>query len=558
MFTKIKAFFMAIIIALGSISLIFRPAVPEAKNIDELAEKGVIINPVELADKVYAIESGRIRADEMNTAICLQGLVNREKAQLYIINGEVYRRYLNEICKDGIEVVRTDRDGNEWTLPLLIKEFKSYITDSGYVLYRNSEFAEGLNTAFNYSTLKGWLAVPEEIKSIAEDCGLKLKKDISGEKYNYRFLKNFLKEYGDCFRKDAIVHIKSAQQGLRDLAIQQNFLITYSDNTLSGRNYLKKVLNRTGGNTYVLGWGETERHFVKDVSGKGCAVIPADHSRNNSFLSAYTCAVPEQTGKGGHIKADPSKHYAAIVFSDGDNSQWIQNGFAEYYKKLNSYNDFPITWTYPLIQQEISPVCSVFTYNAAGDNNCFAAGISGSGYMDPPSTDAKYLDRYTTDTAVMMKRSNIDIVSILEDEQSLIKTKEFEQNFDYFSRFENVKGGIVMLEPGKYAAGHGKVWFTNDKPFVSVRESLWYNDVEGVEVPQEWIRQKAETVNSFAADPASVDGYSIINVHPWTVSVENLAYFVSLLDEHIELVTADQLIDMISENVNRVTAEPKN
>lgn len=555
MLLKIKSFFVALIVALGSISLLFRPAVPPAISIDELRNVPGIIDPAAPTQRIYVIEEGMISSAEFNTVICLQGLVNREKAQLYILNGGSYRTYFNELTKDA-EVIRTDSEGNKWTLPLLIREFRSYITDSGYVLYRNSNFAEGLNTACNYSTAEGWLAVPEELKDMAEGCGLVLKKDISKENYSYAFLEKFFDEYKDSFRKNAVVHVKTAQQGLRDLAIQQKFPIIYSGEDAAGRAYLKKVLKWTGGNSYILGWGETEKHFVKFVSGLGCAVIPSDHSRNNSFLASYTFDIPEQTGRGEALTADPSKHYAAIVFSDGDNSQWIQNGFSEYYRKIQSYDTFPMTWTYPLIQQEISPICSYLAYNAAGENNCFAAGISGSGYMNPSHFDVDCLDKYTTETAAMMLKSNIDIVTILEDKPSLINTAAYEQNFEYFSRFDNIRGGIVMQDPERYASGHGKVWFTNDKPFVSVRLSLWYPDGEGSTVPKEWIEEQAAAVNSFAADPSSVNGYSVINVHPWTISVENLAYFVSLLDDGVELVTADQLIDLISQNVEHTNAVP--
>ncbi len=558
MFLRIKSFFMSVIIALGSISLLFRPAVPEAKSIDELKNEPSIINSVELAQKVYVIESGNISADELDTVICLQGLVNRKKAQLYIAINGMYNKYLDEICKDGVEVIRTDSDGNKWTLPLLIKEFKSYIENSGYVLYRNSEFAEGLNTACNYASLNGWLAVPEEIKDIAEDCGLILKKDISKEEYNYSFLKKFFDEYKDCFRKGAVVHVKSSQRGLRDFAIQQGLFITYSGNDFSGKNYLGKILKWTGGNSYILGWCEAEKHFVRFISGFGCAVIPSDHSRNNSFLVSYKCEIPEQTGKGKSVKADPSKHYTAIVFSDGDNSQWVQNGFTEYYNKVTSFDNFVMTWTYPLIQQEIGSVCSHFAYNAAGENNCIIAGASGSGYMNPSRFNVKYLDKFTTQTAAMMLKSNIDIVTILDDKPALIKTKSFEKNFDYYSRFENIKGGIVMLDPDRYVSGKGTVWFSNDKPFISVRLSLWHIGNDGEAVTKEWIKEQADIVNSYAADPSSVDGYSVINVNPWSISVENLAYFVSLLDENVELVTADQLVDLVSQNIKHNNAMPRN
>ncbi len=548
---------MAFVIALGGISMLFRPAVPAAIGVDELEKMPQIINTVPLAEKVYVVSMGSIKEEELDTAICLQGLVNREKAQLYMTDGGIYKAYLDAICKEGVEVVTAAPDGSEWNLQSLIKEFKSCITDGGYVLYRNSEFAEGLNTACNYATLNGWLAVPEELKDSAEECGLTLKKDISKDDYNFKYLDKFFEENKDGFNKNAVVHVKTVFKGLRDLAIQQKFFITYSDETVSGKSHLKKVMKWTGGNSYILGWAETEKHFVRFISGYGCAVIPSDHSRNTSFLNAYKCEIPAQTGKGEPVKADFSKHYAAIVFSDGDNSQWVQNDFGAYYQKIGSFDTFPMTWTFPLIQQEINPACSERIYNLAGKNNSFAAGVSGSGYMNPSQFKPKCLDKYTAQTAAMMLKSNIDVVTILDDKPSLLGEKAYAQSFDYYSRFENIRGGIVMQDPGRYESGKGRVWFSNGKPFISVRLSLWYTDgAEGEAVPDEWIEAQAAKVNSSAKNPASIDGYTVINVNPWTFTVENLVYFVSLLDENVQLVTAEQLIDLMTENAEHINAAP--
>ena len=558
MITKIKAVLTALIIAISGILLLFRPAVPEALTVDELALYEGIIAPCELADRVYIVESRNTKAEEEDTLICLQGLVNREKPQLYIINGSVYRSYIEEICQSsGIETVRTDSDGNEWTLTSLIRQFKGYITDNGYVLYRNSKFAEGLNTACNYATVEGWLAVPVELKSLVENCGLTVKADISENNYDYDFLKLFFNKYKENFKKGVIVHEKSEMKGLRDLAVQQGFYITYSESNTEGEKYLGRILKWSGGNSYILGWTEEEKRFVKKISSYGCAVIPSDHSRNNSYLASYLVDIPEQTGAGVPLMPDSTKHYVALVFSDGDNSQWIQNGFREYYTKINSYDTFPISWTFPIIQPELCSVSSLKAYRTAGTNNYFIAGVSGSGYMNPSSFNIKYLDKYTTETASMMLKNNMRVVTILDNKPNIIKTKAFEQNFDYFSRFDNIDGGIVMLDPDRYSFGKGKIWFTNNKPFVSVRLSLWYPGGESAEVSKEWIEEQADIVNSYIPAPTSIDGYTVVNVHPWTITVENLAYFVSLLDENVKLVTADQLINLITENVPHVNALPK-
>ena len=548
------AMFECFLILLGSFALLFRPAVPEPAV--DPALDGRLIRAAEPADKVYVVEAGNLSADEMSAAICLQGLVNRERAQLYIVLDRMHRNYLEEIAKRGITLVKTDESGAPWTFRSLLELFGDRITDRGFVLYQKSDFAEGLNTACNYATLEGWLAVPETLQDEALSCGLVLKKDLTREKLNERWLRRFFDANRDRFNPSAIVHVKTAMTGLRDLAIQQGWYIMYSDQSLSGNLYLDHVLKKTGEGAYILGWCEREDPFVRYASRRGCPVVASDHCRDNSFLSAYAFETPAQTGQGAHLTADPTKHYAALVYSDGDNAQWIQNGFGAYYEKRARCDDFPITWTFPPIQEQLSPVSASLVRGAAGANNCFIAGVSGSGYINPSIFRVRSLDRFTTDTAAMMRRSGLDIVSILDETPSALREKVFGQTLEYFARFDNIKGGVAMLHPDRYAGGKGRVWFSLDKPFVSVRLSLWYPEGEGAYVPPDWIEAQAEAVNAYPADPTSIDGYSVINVHPWTISTENLAYFVSLLDEHIQLVTADQLIDLISENVPHVNAAP--
>ena len=75
------------------------------------------------------------------------------------------------------------------------------------------------------------------------------------------------------------------------------------------------------------------------------------------------------------------------------------------------------------------------------------------------------------------------------------------------------------------------------------------------EVTHEWLDAQAETVNSYPADINSINGYSVINIHPWTISIDSLSYFVSKLDEDVVLVTVDELMDMIKTNVPHESAE---
>ena len=47
----------------------------------------------------------------------------------------------------------------------------------------------------------------------------------------------------------------------------------------------------------------------------------------------------------------------------------------------------------------------------------------------------------------------------------------------------------------------------------------------------------------------SQDGYTVLNVHPWSISISDLDYVISHLNDDIELVYADELIELIKENM---------
>ena len=87
-----------------------------------------------------------------------------------------------------------------------------------------------------------------------------------------------------------------------------------------------------------------------------------------------------------------------------------------------------------------------------------------------------------------------------------------------------------------------------------MRHSLWYPTGNADEVTNEWLKEQAEIVNSYTADLNSISGYSVINVHPWTVGPDDLAYFISQLDDGVEVISADELIAAVTANVPHKTA----
>lgn len=555
---KVKIIISLILAASVLLTTVVFFVVPSPKSKKELSGLYEFCEDYQIGDKLYVIDSATFKSqEERHLAVALQGIVAKVEPQIFIITNEISYDYLDIISKDGVKIVFNDSNGDPWTVESLLEKFKPYINDSGYVLYRPSEKAEGLNAATNLAALYGWLPVPVELEALADKYGLVLKEDFSDDEYDIKFQKDFFKKYKKEFNYSAVVSLRYEWSGLRDLAIQQGFYTFYIDEDEDGASFREKILNYAGHGTTVLGWAKYEKWYVSQVSKNGGTVIPSDHSHNNSFLASFKCEVSQQKHDETKKYIDTSKHYVAIVFSDGDNVQWLQNGFSEYFSKLSLETQFPMTWTVSPSLQELSSVTAQIINSSSTVNDYFIAGVSGAGYVNPTQYPLSALDDFTDATASAMLESGLNYVSILDSTpDNIIEDKILEHRLEYYARYDNIKGGVLSLDPDKYQGGEGKVYFANGKPFVSNRLSLWHPDGEGALVTEEWLKEQADIINSYPADMETINGYSVINVHPWSISVENLAYFVSQLDEDVQLVTVDELLTLVENNVPHETATP--
>lgn len=533
--------------------------IPSPKSQKELSALWNICKNYKVNKELYVLDCATFDTlEERHTAISLQGIVAKKKPSVYIVTNDMDREYLKKIEKKGIELIYNDENGEKWTLESLLVKLKDSIGDGGYTLYRADEKAVGLNIATNLASLYGWLPVPEELEETAKKAGLILKEDISADEYSADYQRAFFEEHKKEFNYKAIVSLKYEATGLRDLAIQQGYYMFYIDDDEDGDSLRDRIIDYAGSNVPVLGWAKYEVQYVSQASENGNMVIPSDHSHNNSVLASLKYEIPQQKHTAEELPTDKSKHYCALVFSDGDNVQWIQNGYKEFFEKLSLEKQFPVTWSFSPSLQEFSPLTVNMIYSAATEDDYFIAGVSGAGYMHPTEYPLSALSEFTDITSAAMAKSDLEYVSVLDfTPESFLDDKVMEHRLKYYSRYDNVKGGVLSLDPERYQGGEGKVYFADGKPFLSNRFSLWHPDGEGTPITEEWLKEQADIVNSYPADVSSINGYSVINIHPWTISVENLEYFVSQLDEEVELVTLDTLLGMVESNIPHKTAVPE-
>jgi hypothetical protein len=607
--------------------------VPEAQSLEDLmkmsyfGEFGFESNKKE----IYVIHTHHLNRETRMMIESLQGIVAQEKASIMIVgtdrveDGVLYanrneQNFLDLFEAEGAEIIERDNDntGNYWTPWTLIKHFKSSIIDYKYVVFTyewadfiyNGETRQridnpGVNMAATISGIEGWLAVPESLVGRNEftGLGLTLGRDLTaaGGKISQdrvEMQRIIFEEYKCRLKGHILVHQNENAYRLRDFGIQNEAFIFFTREDRRERAFRETILRWANENAPVLGWTVDEVPFVAHISRFGNFVIPMDHAANSSFYigwefenegmnSKYIPRLTEQQIKN----PDPTKHYLAIVVSDGDNIQWVQSHMRELYHAIDvreamrkenedSRWNFPISWTYPPLLSEIGTVVNQQRLNDATVNDYFVAGVSGIGYMNPSRYPYQYMDGFTAKTAAGMHRSGMNIVTILDTNRMpsplgmlRLPNRAVINKLDFYSRFDNIDGGILQIDPTMYQGNRGKVFFSNGKPFVSLKMSLWYhydisviNRIENsaernraIEMRRQYIREKADETNAYLRrnNVNSINGYSIINIHPWSIPMDMVALWVSLLDENIVLVSAEELLAMVQHNIPQRTATPR-
>ena len=547
-------------ILFNTIDASFIKKAPDPKSEAELLDMYDIFDEPELSNEITVIKLSELSASQKHTIIFLQGLVAREHPAIFIDHGTAANRYtLEEMEKAGYKVSYNDENGNAWSFSSVIKKFSSYITDASYILYKTVEDHGQLNTATNLATINGWLPVSEDIEAQINELGLNKAADISNDTIDLKYIKNFYKEYKNYFRNDSLVHLYYYAHGMRDFAIQQKIFVMYvEDSDYAGRVFRDKVMKNLTPSSVIFGWCQYEVKFTESASRYGHSVIPSDHSYNLSILSCFdvedcefNIEFPEE------ITLDENKHYASLVYSDGDNLQWIQNGYGEYHTWQGYDEETPVSWTFAPIASELCSTDVKRTLSLS-DGTAFISGPSGGGYARISKMNSEELEAFSDYTAAAMLNSGLNIVTLLDESTEKDSfDNSFEKRLSYLSRYDNIEGGIIQLDPDRYSYGKGKVFFSDDKPFVTIGFSLWHPSGNADEVTNDWLKEQADIINAKTADLTTINGYTVINIHPWTVGPDDLQYFISQLNDNIEIISINELLAAIKQNIPHNTCSPE-
>lgn len=492
---------------------------------------------------VYVLNYADMTNEEKAVAVCLQGIVNRSEKRV-VINADNYMSYVT--------------DAEQTVVDVYFVAAKYLHLLKGMTLYKLDCHDVGINMAATYAAAYDALGVPDVLAERFADIGLSVVADlrqIAGTDAE-RQRKVFDMCY-DKLNKDGLVHQvvngDNFHLRLRDLSVCNRWACVYTGESDEDRAFRKYVLSKLNANIPVYGWNDDEISFIRDISEFGDYALPADWSLNHSYFGRSDADIKQKI-HGDVSKIPQNKHYVALVVSDGDNIQWLERNFAvdsNFGQRIATSCAYKMSWTFSPSMVSICPAGAKYIFDHA-KADYFVSGVSGVGYANCMSYPRAHLDEFALQTASAMARTDLSVLCMLDNIANTADEQSVAERLHCFTKFDIIKGGIWELDPDRYGSGQGKVWWSDGKPFVSVRFTLWYPTCNMADVTTDWLDDIAAKVNAMPVCPDEECGYTVVNVHPWTMNQQSVDYFVSRLDKSkVELVYADELVELMKRNVRR-------
>lgn len=470
-------------------------------------------------------ESG-LGTHDLMVGVAIQGLFAQDEVSYYYDSTAYNELWLTDIC-DTYGVTQ-----EAVTVASMVGDYLEKFGDAaGYILYDKQGNPQSLNVATSICGVTGYIPLDVSVQSKYEAMGLVKKLDVTERTEKWCF-----ENYKDEFSRDGLFQLSTGHISTRDYAIACKYFCFYREQEdLESLMFRDQVQSWTYDDSPVFGWGPiSEDSHVQISSEHSSFTIASDWSCN---LSVYSC--PSFFGEGGFRQKNgyeriekEAKHYVCIVCSDGDNIQALSNTLAVQDKYFTAKRgDFPMGWNISPSAVDIQPSLQKYIYRNTGDRDYFVAAVSGQGYVYP----SQYPDLadFCGRMATYLKRADLQTLQILD-------TKVDKDVMEYYSRIPGLQGVQYMVGDYYAAEGGSVYWSENGMPFVTCRLSLW---------EPETAQSLAAKINSYPVNPNSIEGYTLVNLHPWSRSYADVAAMVAALDADVEVVTSEQFFQLIRENV---------
>ena len=314
--------------------------------------------------------------------------------------------------------------------------------------------------------------------------------------------------------------------------------------TLESYTSIIKWIASNGPVNVAFGWiptGSDEHGYVTLASQTNAMVLASDWSNN---LATHIMFQPNQTIINPTksilfpLPNNNNKHTVTLFYSDGDNICSDMNLLLDN-THFNSIDrgSVSVGWGINPTLAHVAPI-GLQTYysrsNASYDS--FIGFSAGYAYGNDMSDDT--LKAWATETNIAMQAADIHVMNYIADtfDQRTTAALHAQPAIDatFFMPYYN---NYVPVYPY-----NGTVQWSNGKPAISMRDSLWADH----STPQ----SVAALVNALSTNHTTVDAYSAIVIHIWSMTMTDVKTCIELMDKNrVVVVKPDQFAQLMVNNV---------
>lgn len=491
--------------------------------------------------EITRAEIGNGNYAELLYLASLAGIVNRERPTIFLHSGQIYAKWMDEMRASGYTFSKR-------SLAQITERFLNKAR--GYVLvddaFEKTYIAASLAGVLDAVILTGGLASTAPFDTLPQLADVR-DKDES-------WLADYVERNAGLFDLNAIVNNDAFPWTMVDFAVANRY--PWCSNAASDGAALERLYYLVNPNSPHYGWGVpygSERLDVRfGCEHNGIYTVPGVNTMSLSVFSSKQVKPCDRPAAASELPDRTDVHYAAVMFSDGDNTSYMLDLFSRStYISHPRAGEMPLTWMYPpTLRTNMVPVHNWYQKNLPA-TNCYVGALSGAGYTFP--SHHEHVGEYFRKTNDMLKDCGLEYMVVMDDAD--VFGGSAADSYETFmkrhaSLLPDVRGFLYMNYLG-YAKWQGAGFFVGDVPVVSFRYLMKRDDKFAEPHTPETI---AAALNAAPRDATSLDGYSAIVVHvnaPSNYTVDDMLAFAGMLDDGVVLVNAAQLLELIRRNVHR-------
>jgi hypothetical protein len=393
--------------------------------------------------------------------VSLQGLANREEAQLYIIHPPDFQWEITEPLFDFYKRKHGVSYTEIKTADAALERFKS--AAKGYVVW-DTEVGPSLNVAFTIAGLEDGVVVTEALIPIVQKHGLRPIDDLRGRytgQSHAEIYSDAIERYWHRCNRDKIMLMgghrgRVMMPAMADWGIRERMF--FHELSADPEEADELVLNRQlledlNVGATVFGWHpygkDTEEQSTMLLSMYGIKMEGLHNLPNLSyncqfdFTPGFRFTNNHQVAKDAVLIAE-GKVYITFVQSDSVGiGVWTKPGRGK----------LPFAWQVTMNWTKFSPAALEYFHESATPNDYFIGGLSGPGYMYPNNIPKDRFPVLMEEAKQLMAVLDEHVMEIMDNsaaDGNVGNADLFEETVDaYYEAFPDVLGFINGYGPAR-------------------------------------------------------------------------------------------------------------